>query len=455
MQHFLNNQKQKCLKGSIHPRLLMADLVEPEQVGGYSAGGRGGNKRKVKSLSPKRKSSKKLRSAGLVEPTQVGVAKRQVRSLSPKRKTTKKLRRAPQMTLDIDSDDSSLNSKTSTSSRKRLSSNSRTTKRRCASPTVESSFKLEAMQEEITRLQSIQDHMEKYQASLEKQHRHFQRELHAMELSHAMAESRTRELESELEEAVEENERFLYNQERSTKDDTKSNLELLQEENKKLRGILERLLLADLVEQEQKGGGTNKRQAKSLSPKRKTPKQLRNAPTTTVWIGDDDSSQNSKTSTSSRKRRSSKSRTTKHRFPSPIVESSFKLEAMQDEINKLKSIQYPMEKYQASLEKQHRDFLCKLHAMEVSHEKAESRNRVLEPKLKKVVEENKRLSCSLRARKSNQDESDSTMEHLRFENQILRGKLERCQLALLRSKKKRHSRKQSKCTDLEMYGRDI
>lgn len=244
MQNFLNYQKQNYLKGSIHPRLLMTDLVEPGGSAGGGAAAGSSNKRKVNSLSPKRKTSKKLRGADLVEPAQVGVTKRQAKSLSPRRKTSKqRLRNAPPPATTavwIDDDDSSQNSKTSTSSRKRHSCKSKTTKRRCASPTVDSSFKLQAMQEEITKLQSIQDHMEKYQASLEKQHRDFQRQLHAMELSHAMAESRTRDLESELEEAVEENERFLYDQERSTHDETKSNLELLQEENQRLRGILER-----------------------------------------------------------------------------------------------------------------------------------------------------------------------------------------------------------------------
>ncbi|KAL3937398.1 MAG: hypothetical protein SGBAC_007489 [Bacillariaceae sp.] len=180
-----------------------------------------------------------------------------------------------------------------------------------------------------------------------------------------------------------------------------------------------------------------KRKVRSLSPKRKTSKKRHSvAPPMTQWIDSDESSQESKKSTSSRRRRSSKSKKMKRRCASPTNEPPSKLQALQEEVAKLKSIQDQMETYQVDLEKRHRDFQRQLHAMEVSHAMTETRNRELEFELEEVVEENERLSCSRRMSRSPQEESDSTMELLRFENQILRNKLERCQLALLRSTKR-------------------
>ncbi|KAL3937396.1 MAG: hypothetical protein SGBAC_007487 [Bacillariaceae sp.] len=215
------------------------------------------SKRKVKSLSPKRKTTKNRLSTPpmtvCIQNDDLSLSTKQSTSSRRRRtSTSKKMKRrsAPPTTLLIENDESSLNTKQSTcSSRRKRSSTSKKTKRRSAPTTNESSSrsKLEAMQEEeIIKLKSIQDKMEEYQANLEKEHRGFQRQIHAMELSHAVAETRTRALESDLEEAVEENEKLHYDRRRriSAQDENESEMELLRYENQILRGMLERCQLS-------------------------------------------------------------------------------------------------------------------------------------------------------------------------------------------------------------------
>ena len=194
-------------------------------------------------------------------------------------------------------------------------------------------------------------------------------------------------------------------------------------------------------EKDQQKEGSKRKQVKSLSPKRKASKRRRCAPPTTLYIDSDDSSQNSKKSTSSgRAKRSSRSKKVGRRCVSPTAKSP-KLQAMQEAIATLKSIQDQMEQYQANLEKQHRDFQREIHAMELSHGMVETRNRELESQLEEVLEENDRLCYGRRRSTFMEDDSSrhGEMELIRFENQVLRGKLERCELAFLRSTK-RHSR---------------
>ena len=168
-------------------------------------------------------------------------------------------------------------------------------------------------------------------------------------------------------------------------------------------------------------GVSKQKHVKSLATKRKTSKRPRCAPLTTPCIDRVDLSQKPKKSASTRRKGStSKSKKIRRR----------KLQEAQKEVGKLKSIQDRMEKYQAELEEQHRDFQRQIQFMDL-------RNRELESHLEELFEENDRLWYDRKRSALKEDKSSKKgeIEFLRFDNQILRSQLDRCQLAFLRSTK--------------------
>ncbi|CAJ1927158.1 unnamed protein product [Cylindrotheca closterium] len=189
-----------------------------------------------------------------------------------------------------------------------------------------------------------------------------------------------------------------------------------------------------------------------VSKMSKTPRRNRSSktkivltsPTPRCILDDDDSSQVSRKSTTPRRNRSSKSKVMDRRSASITPKSSQLQEQIQEEIVKLKAIQDQMEEHQAYLEKQHREFERQIHTMELCLEMSESKNVELESQLEEALEENDRLSHGRRSRfksipskkfnySSNERDDVDEVELLRLENEILQGKLQRCEVALLRT----------------------
>eukprot|EP00526_Cylindrotheca_closterium_P023953 CAMPEP_0113625476 /NCGR_PEP_ID=MMETSP0017_2-20120614/13162_1 /TAXON_ID=2856 /ORGANISM="Cylindrotheca closterium" /LENGTH=195 /DNA_ID=CAMNT_0000535597 /DNA_START=8 /DNA_END=595 /DNA_ORIENTATION=- /assembly_acc=CAM_ASM_000147 len=149
-----------------------------------------------------------------------------------------------------------------------------------------------------------------------------------------------------------------------------------------------------------------------------------------------------KTDIKSRRKQDKPKRIRRHRASDNASEGV--VQALRQEIAKLKCTQDQMEKYQVNLERDHRCLQRQLLAVEFSKQMTEMKNRELQQEIRDIVEDQLRFDNFIRhgaaAKPIHKMKQDHAAEIglLQIENRILQQKLERCEQSLLKNGERRH-----------------